>query len=93
MTAKGGGMARPWVTSPAYAAAIRALVDVRKERDLSQRDLAERIGKPRSFISKIENRERRLDVVEFVALARALGADPAGLLTRLVEALPEKLDF
>jgi transcriptional regulator with XRE-family HTH domain len=86
-------MERPWVTSPAYAAAIRAIVDCRKGQGLSQRDLAERLGKPRSFVSKIENRERRLDIVEFVALSRALGAAPLRLLESVIGRLPENLDF
>jgi transcriptional regulator with XRE-family HTH domain len=51
------------------------------------------MGKPRSFISKIENRERRLDVVEFIALARALQIEPGLLLSRILEALPEQLVF
>ena len=86
-------MERPWVTSPAYSSAIRTIVEYRQAQGLSQRDVAQRIGKPRSFISKIENRERRLDVVEFVALARALGGDPLRLLGRIVDALPDELAF
>lgn len=84
---------RPWVTSPSYASAVTAIVAVRKAQGLSQRDLADRMGKPRSFISKIENRERRLDVVEFIALARALQIEPGLLLSRILEALPEQLVF
>jgi len=86
-------MERPWVTSPSYAIAIQAVVDVRKSQGLSQRDVAARMGKPRSFISKIENRERRLDIVEFVALARALGLDPVGLFQAVIGGMPEKLEF
>ena len=55
----------------------------RQERGISQRELAERLGKPRSFVSKIEGRERRIDIVEFVAFAEALGFE-AGDLMRLV---------
>jgi transcriptional regulator with XRE-family HTH domain len=86
-------MERPWVKSPAYEAAIQAIVRLRHERGLSQRDVAERLGKPRSFVSKIESRERRLDIVEFVALARALQAEPTGLLALVLAALPDDLDF
>jgi transcriptional regulator with XRE-family HTH domain len=86
-------MERPWVKSPSYETAIRAIVEVRRSKGLTQRQVAERLGKPRSFVSKIENRERRLDIVEFVALARALGVEPEALLGRLVAVLPETLDF
>ena len=86
-------MERPWVTSKAYEAAVSFLVEQRRARGLSQRALAERLGKPRSFVSKIEGRERRLDVVEFVAIARALEAEPGPLMATLAATLPEELDF
>lgn len=88
-----GGKARPWVTSSSYEAAICQLVAARKRMGLSQRDLAERLGKPRSFVSKIESRERRLDVVEFVAVARGLGLDPGALILEIAEAMPQPLEF
>jgi transcriptional regulator with XRE-family HTH domain len=50
---------------------------------LTQRDLADRLHKPESFVAKYEGGERRLDVVEFVAIARALGADPLKLMATL----------
>jgi len=77
-------MERPWITSPAYKAALDAVIDARHGQKLSQRQLADRLGKPRSFVSKIENRERRLDFVEFVVIARALGLEPVELLRRVV---------
>lgn len=86
-------MQRVWVTSPSYEAAINHLVAVRKSAGLSQRDLAERLGKPRSFVSKLENRERRLDVVEFIAYAKALGADPSALMTTMRAAVGEAIVF
>jgi transcriptional regulator with XRE-family HTH domain len=86
-------MERPWVNSPSYEAVICAIVEVRKAKGLTQREVAERLGKPRSFVSKIENRERRIDIVEFVALSRALGVDPQDLLTTVIGALPGRLEF
>lgn len=88
-----GGKARPWVTSTSYEAAIRQLVAVRKRSGLTQRDLAERLGKPRSFVSKIESRERRLDVVEFLAVAHGLGLEPAELIAEIANAVPSPLEF
>jgi transcriptional regulator with XRE-family HTH domain len=86
-------MERPWVTSPSYEQAISALVEARRAMGLSQRALADRLGKPRSFISKIEGRERRIDIVEFIALARALEYPPAELLGAVERALTWPLAF
>lgn len=90
---KGGGRPRPWVSSPSYEAAVEALVRARKAVGLSQRDLSERVGKPRSFISKIESRERRVDIVEFIAIARGMGVDPTKLLTEVQDALSDPIQF
>ncbi len=75
-----------------YGVAIDDLVGARKSAGLSQRQLADLLGKPRSFISKLENRERRLDVVEFIALPRALGLAPADVMNQLSELLPRKVE-
>ena len=47
-------------------------------------EVAERRGKPQSFVAKYEGGERRLDVIEFVAVARALELDPKALIDRLM---------
>lgn len=53
------------------------LTNIRVEKGLLQADLAERVRKPQSFISKYERGERRLDFAEFVQLAEALDVDAA----------------
>ena len=63
------------------------LVAARRERRITQQQLAERIGKPQSYVAKIEGAERRLDVVEFIALARALDLDPSTFFAKIVTAL------
>lgn len=65
-------------------ALIALLVDARREAGLTQRDLAQILKRPRSFVSRIETGERRLDVVEFVAVAKALKIDPEELFSRFV---------
>ncbi len=61
------------------------LVRARERSRLKQMDLAEKLGLPPSYLSKVENGTRRLDVVEFVHIAEALGADPCELLKELRE--------
>ena len=63
------------------------------EAGISQRQMAQRLGKPPSFVNKIELIERRIDVLEFIAVAKALGMRPAALMERLVQALPETFEI
>jgi hypothetical protein len=39
--------------------------------------------KPQSFVAKYESGERRLDVIEFLGIASAIGADPVRILKAL----------
>ncbi len=66
------------------------MVRARKAAGLTQHALALRLKKPQSFVAKYEGGERRLDVVEFVAVARALGADPLKLMADFVAGGGEK---
>lgn len=86
-------MQRGWVVSPDYRAAISALKGARLGLEISQRELARRLGKPPSFVNKIEQLERRLDILEFIAIAEALGLKADALLLRLRKALPEAVSI
>lgn len=66
----------------AYKNFRELLIGIRKEADLTQAELSSRLGRPQSFVSKYERGERRLDVVEFCSVARALSTDPVKLLAR-----------
>lgn len=59
---------------------IQFLVETRKAAGVTQVQLAERLGRPQSFVSKVERGERRLDVIEFCQVSEALGQDPSKLL-------------
>lgn len=73
------------VYSEEYQLVINTLKNARKARGITQAQLAEALGKPQSFIAKVENGERRLDVVEFVYLARLVGVDVAEVVQTLVK--------
>lgn len=51
------------------------LVDKRKEAGLSQRELAEKLGVVRSYVSRTEQGERRVDIIELVDYCKVLNAD------------------
>lgn len=82
-----------WVSSHSYQVAISILVAARRRAGLTQRDLATRLAKPPSFIAKIETGERRLDIVEFVAIARELGIPPGTVIGQIDEAMGRKIDI
>lgn len=55
----------------------------RREAQLTQDEVAGRLGKPQSFVSKYEKGERRVDLVEFLDIADAIGFKPAEFLRAL----------
>ncbi|WP_256377851.1 helix-turn-helix domain-containing protein [Pseudochrobactrum sp. AO18b] len=52
------------------------LIVARKDAGITQVELGKRLGQRQTFVSKFEQGERRLDVAEFLAVSRAIGADP-----------------
>lgn len=68
------------LTSADYARLIGFLVAAREKAGIRQHALAETLDVPQSFVAKYEGGERRLDVIEFITIAKALGADPLKLL-------------
>lgn len=62
----------------------RRLAAVRAERGMSQRELAEKLGRPHSYVDKLELAERRLDIFDLRDLARGLDVSVEGLLRRLL---------
>lgn len=62
------------------------LISARKAAGLTQHEVARRINRPQSFVAKYEGGERRVDVVEFITIACALGQDPVALFAQLAGA-------
>lgn len=70
---------------------VEVLVDARRQSGMTQAQLAAAVGKDQSFISIIEGSQRRVDVLEFVALARAMGMSPVELFAKVADSLPNEL--
>lgn len=73
------------VHSLRYDRLKQALVDARRDRGLSQVEVAALLARPQSFVSKYERGERRLDVIEFLEVANTLGVDPITLLQQVLD--------
>ncbi len=63
-----------------YGRIIDGLIRRRKEIGMTQWDLARKVGTDQSQISKLERRERRLDVADYARICRAIDLDPGELL-------------
>ena len=72
----------------AYRKLLPLLRALREEAGLTQRDLGATLGRPQSWVYNCESGNRRVDVTEFVAWARACGAEPGAALGRLLDQLP-----
>lgn len=66
------------------------LIEARTSSGLTQIDLARKLGRPQSFVSKYERGERRLDVIEFLEVASALAIDPSDFIRKLQRATTVK---
>jgi ribosome-binding protein aMBF1 (putative translation factor) len=64
------------VHTSVYKDLIQRLVAARNAAGLTQQAVADRLGKPQSYVAKVEGLERRLDVVELLQLAAVLEFDP-----------------
>jgi transcriptional regulator with XRE-family HTH domain len=81
------------VFSDGYRSMLEVLISARKEAGVTQVELAKRLGKPQPFISYVERGERRVDLIEFCAIAVAMGHKPELLLKRVLAVLPAKLEI
>jgi transcriptional regulator with XRE-family HTH domain len=66
-----------------YKKLIEWLISKRILLGITQAQLAQTLGKHQSFVSKYENAERRLDVIEFIDICSVVNADPNEIITIL----------
>lgn len=70
-----------------YQQFLRELKAARESRGVTQADINASLGLYRTFMSKAESGERRLDVVELIAVCKVIGIDPAEFVRRLAKQL------
>ena len=70
--------------SPRHRALCAVLAAARKAAGLSQQELALRLKTSQTVIARIEIGERRIDVIEFIDLSRALKIDPREIVSQLM---------
>ena len=74
-----------------YVKLITELREVRKVKNITQEQLAAKLNKPQSYVAKIEQLERRLDVIELTDWLGAIGADLEYFL-KSIGFIQERLD-
>lgn len=69
-------------SSDAHVLFCKMLVEERKKSGLSQQEVADRLGRPQTYVSKCERGTRRMDVVEFMDMAEVVGFDPVAFIKK-----------
>lgn len=87
-----GRVARSTHSEP-YKLLLGMLIEARTRAGVTQVELATRLGRPQPFISFVERGERRVDVIEFYAIMKALDADPEHKFRELIAKLPSHLQI
>jgi ribosome-binding protein aMBF1 (putative translation factor) len=59
------------------------LIEKRKKSGLSQQEVADKLSRPQTYVSKCELGTRRMDVIEFLEMSEAVRFDPVALIRKL----------
>lgn len=76
--------------TPSSIALRTLLIEKRKHRQLLQSDVAKRLKKPQSYISKYENGEKKIDLIDFIDICSALSIDPIKTFEEYIASLKTK---
>lgn len=71
------------IHDPRYHQLITELIATRERKEVTQVELALLLRKPQSYVAKIENFDRRLDIVELADWLHALQIKPSEFLPSL----------
>ena len=74
-----------WVEREHYRNVGACLAAARRGVNVTQQELAAKLGKPQSFVSEYERGQRRVDVAELLVISRALGVDPLSLFAEIAK--------
>ena len=66
-----------------YQFFLKSLIAIRKSANITQQELAQKLGRHQSYVSKYENAERRIDVIELIEILNALDFDPTHLVNMI----------
>jgi transcriptional regulator with XRE-family HTH domain len=78
------------IYDPAYQHFCKLLIEARQKQQLLQAQLAKKLHKPQSFVSRVESGQRPLDVLEFLHYTQVLKADPYEMLQTLEKLINRK---
>ena len=76
-----------WIEPEHYKALGACLAAARRQAKLTQVELAERLGRTQTFVSEIERGERRVDVLELLVIAGALGTHAHDLFAEIARSV------
>ena len=69
------------IHDPRYQDLIKKLIELREYKNVTQVELARRLEKPQSYVSKVEILERRIDIIELIDWLKVLETEIADFLT------------
>lgn len=64
---------------------VEILITARKQAGIRQAELARRVGKTQTFVTRFEAGQRRIDAIELLALCRIIGIDPVKMVRKLLK--------
>lgn len=71
------------IHDPRYQDLIKKLIELRESKNVTQVELARRLNKPQSYVSKIEILERRIDVIELCDWLNSIDVKITEFITQL----------
>jgi len=74
----------------AYRVFLAQLYRLRVGSGLRQKDIAEKLGVPQSYVSKIESGERRIDLIELKEYCEALGSNLSEFVSNYEQSLNDR---
>lgn len=77
-----------WVQQGHYKIAGSIFRIARERAGLNQQQLAKQLAKPQSFVSSYERGQRRIDMLEFLKIVRAIGDDPSRVFAEILARFP-----